>query len=416
MTKLYRSLFSAMSLTFCVLLASCSAMESSSAPKSAASSEAETSQSAQMTSTTEKVAKPKSVAYENPVDLDSYQILCQSAQAENTVSCKKADFPQQINEKQFSVMGFLNETTLLISLHIDDENDEIGLLPLNQGNIETAQYQKLTAIKENQSVTAWNEDYLVIYDMESTDGWFTLSNRDYYLFDIRNRRLGTKFWSSSKDENGMLAEGGSTNTPLIYENTLYFDDFSINDGELTVTLYAYDITQKRITKQYPECQKPMLMQDTVLAITQNQDRKYRKLISLADQGEAFSCEYGENLMALEVGCGELYAITSEGIDNTTQLSVTKLQNLTTGIGIAMGNTVFSDLKTGDVFAVWSNYTANTAVKPAVYDMKSKQLLTVGKQEELPKNVQFYGYTMGKTALLIVTDWDHSENQCYILQM
>jgi hypothetical protein len=157
------------------------------------------------------------------------------------------------------------------------------------------------------------------------------------------------------------------------------------------------------------------MNDTVLAVTRNQDGEYRKLISLADQGTAFSFEFGDNLMSFAAGCGEFYATTSEGEDETTQLSITKLQNLTSGTGIVMGTAVFSDLKTGDAFAVWSNDSANSDVKPAVYDMKSQQLLTVGKPEDLPKDVQFYGFTVGKTALVIVTDFHRSEYQCYILQ-
>lgn len=341
-----------------------------------------------------------------------YKTGTPSVPAEEALTCTHLDLPLAIGNKTTSVVGFIDEETLLISLYNDTES-EMGTISLQGGT--AGAYQKLQTLRQNQLPSIGNESWIVITEAEEQNAAGDNPARRYRLFDIKQKKLHEPFWTQSKDEHGYPVAGGSYNPLLVIGSTVYFDDYSMKDGKMTATMYGCDIVSGRITETYPECQKPMLFQDQLIGITRNDNGDFRRLISVKDNGASFRMEYDERLMQVEAGRDGLFALTNEGLDEASQLSVCGLQNLTTGQAIITANTVFGGLSVGDRLVGWSNYTSNNAITPALYDIRNQRLIALDKEFQ-EENKYFWEYTKGNTALIIVKNPERTATEALLVHI
>ena len=402
-------------LASCALLSACSA-DSSTAPVPASTAAQTTAQTAAHTESgtaaeTTAASTTAATAARFEDGFHFYQIDCPYVPAEDVMTCTKLSFPQSLNGKPVSVIAFQDEETLLVLLDADS-GSELGTIPLKNG--EAGEFRKLLDLKPSQYCMPGNERYIIITEETRANDSVSPPSRSFSLFDTETGRKGKPYWTASKDENGYAVGGGSFNPHLFIGNTVYFDYYSIKDGKMTATMYGYDIESGQITETYPECQKPMLCQGQLIGFTLNSAGNYRRLISVKDNGAAFSMECGDNLMSNEACADCVYAVTNEGEDQN-DLSVCKLQNLTTGQSIITANAPLGYLSVSDSLIGWSKMTSNYAVEPALFDVQNQRLLSLDGVFDMQQK-SFYEYTKGKTALILVIADNHASTEALLLKM
>lgn len=420
--------------TSCLLLTACGTDDSTSvgmasdsrteqasaADSTAESSVTQTDSIAESTAAQTESSKKQPIVYEVEPEggFHFYQTHCPVAPVENTMTCRQIDFPLSINEKRVWIWGFLNEETVLVVLTPDkkDETQELGTISLHDGEVGT--FQKLTALDSarDQVPNAWNDRWIVISEAAESDHPDWNPPHQYRMFDMQTKTMGAPFWKEPIDENGYAVGGGNFNQKLFIGDTVYFDAYSMEHGELTATLYRYDIGSGKIIETYPDCQKPMLYQGQLIAFTRNDSGNYRRLISVKDNGASFQFECGDQLMSIEPGPDGIYAITNEGEDDVVGLTISKLQNLTTGKDIFSANAAIGKLHSSEDLVVWSRETPNYDVTPAVYDIANQRLITLKEEFTMDEEDYFFTHTMGKTTLVQVMNASHTESETLLLKM
>lgn len=382
-------------LAACLLLTSCRA-DSSTAPVPASTASQTAAQTGSESRTETTAAVTTAALFQDGFHF--YQIECPYVPAEEAAVCTRLDFPVRLRDKRVAVIGFQDEETLLLLLDSDTEK-ELGTVSLKGGKF--GEFQKLLDLKPSQYPRSCSGRYVIIQEQTRRTGDTVTPTNTYSLFDSETGQLGKPYWTQSKDENGYAVGGGSYNPHLFVGNMLYFDDYSMKDGEMTATMYGYDIGSGKITETYPECQKPMLYQGNLIGFTRNDAGNYRRLISVRDNGAVFKLECGDNLMMTESCSGCICALTNEGEDGN-DLSVCRLQDLATGRSIFRANTPVGDLSISDSLVGWCRYSSNYAVAPALYDVQNQRLLSLDKTFDMDKK-SFFEYVKGKTALVLVMD-------------
>ena len=396
----------------CLLLSSCGTA-SITAPRPASTAAQTVSQTAAQTeseSRTETTAAVTTAALFQE-GFHFYQIECPYVPAEEAAVCTRLDFPTVLRGKRVSVIGFQDEETLLLLLYSDTEK-ELGTVSLKGGKV--GDFQKLLDLKQSQYPRPGSDRYIIIQESTGTTDETVTLPQTYALFDTETGQLGKPYWTQSRDEHGYAVGGGSFNPHLIIGNMLYFDDYSMKDGEMTATIYGYDIGSGKITETYPECQKPMIYQGKLIGFTRNDAEDFRRLITVKDNGTAFRLECGDNLMSTESCLGSIFAVTNEGEDEN-DLSVCKLQNLATGQSILRANAPIGDLSISDNLVGWCRYSSNYAVAPALYDVQNQRLLSLDKTFDMDKKC-FFEYVKGKTALVLVMDDARTSAEALLLKL
>ena len=378
----------------CLLTASCRKADSLSSMDSFAETYTKTTSADIVTDTEAPQTSYTRITADGGISF--YEINCPSVPAEEALTCIDLNYPETINNQKVDVVDFIDEETLLVYLY-SDTTAEAGTISLHGDQIGS--YQKLLSLNQNQFPSIGNERWLIITEADEAKRPLDNPPRRYRLFDMQQKELYSPFWEQTANEQGEPIGGGSYNPLLVIGSTVYFDDYSIKDGKMTATMYGYDIESGRITETYPETQKPMLCQGQLIGFTRNDNGDFRRLISVKDQGASFQMECSDNLMLIETGTTGVYALTNEGLDEN-QLTISRLGNLTTGQTILTANTVLGDLSVSDRLVCWSRVTSNYAVAPALYDIHSQRLITFDRKNKTER-VDFFGYTKGDTALMLV---------------
>lgn len=332
---------------------------------------------------------------------DFYEINCPfipAAEADLTVT--RLDFPSEIDGLTVGISGFIDEETLLVFLVSEKVADsgvyEMGTISLQGG--KAGAYQKLLSLDRNTGVSVGNDRWIIISEADKLDDPNGNPARIYRLYDLKQKKLLQPFWTQSKDELGYPVGGGSWNSMLIIDDILYFDDYSMKEGEMAATMYGYDISSGNITENYPDCQKPMLYQGKLIGAAKNDTGQYHRLISVKDNGASFKMEFDNRMMLLEAGPDGIYASVNKDTDSNG-LTISNVQNLTTGQVLITANTVLGDLNLSDSLIGWSRSTGNYAVAPALYDIRNQRLISFDKEFPNQNDSQFFEYIKGNTALI-----------------
>ncbi len=293
-----------------------------------------------------------------------YQLNTEVEEARDYLQYRKVNIPARIRGFSVSCRLIYDRSRVFVQLIDDSKKDyidkEVGLY-----DFEKEEYKTLFPAEEGQSfyLRAYNEKYLVFNaskDEFENSALFGYSFETGEIFDI---------YSYSVDPSTNRSVYLNTNSVLLVENTLWFDDYYLSkDDEILIDLYTYDLDNRTLEKKERNAQNPMLHKGKVHFFFKNERGRFDDIKAC---GEEEIIKVKDHLFCVDAIDREIYCITGE-TNEEKRRTIYRIKEMLSGKVILSTDTKPIDhLNATEYFVTWRNFDDAT---PIVYDVKAKKLL------------------------------------------
>lgn len=272
----------------------------------------------------------------------------------DVLECYKIDFPKEINDFKASFIDFYKDKIFFVLLY-----EEISYSPVIKEyglyNLENNSYKMLfeVDIDSNLGMVAINEKYIIFRNLNSDN------TVDLKVYNFEKNTIST-IYNHKKDyfENTFLK-----NDVILDKNKIYFDDIVSLDGNISISLFTYDLDSNELKMIKKESQNPTMYQDKILAVCKSNEGKYDNLCSLDN---SITIKLTNRLRELSVSESGIYVLNNKFTDNEKRYTIFNIVNMIDDKEILETVITIDDLKSNSNFVTWRNFIQE---KPIIYSKK-----------------------------------------------
>ena len=315
-----------------------------------------------------------------------YNLKKEIKPADEFIKFQKLIFPEEIDGKTLSVLGFLDKKTTLLLLF--EENPFPNLKEIGTYNFELNNYDKLFETREDISIRFcdYNTEYIVFQEINDDT-----SDVELKVFDFKTRSISSIYKYNKEYLDSSLAD---SNKVTLKGKKLFFDDIIIKNDVMDVELYCTELDNMQTSKIKDEKQNPMLYNDEIIVIGKSSGSKYDSLLSL-DGGHILRLP--SNVIEMFPTDTRIYSLNNKYTDSEIKETTLSISDLILDEELLDTKAPIDNLEANDVFMSWRNFKYE---KPVLYYAKEDKFLIF---DQIPKRYNLFYFYESSGLLLNYND-------------